>query len=112
MKTIKRVENLELRLTKAFAEGWPSYYEIVCWQDYDPEHLPENATSKEYCYTLASWEKDSEGWDLKFVGNRVFDENKVDRHLFWELAKYGDRIANAEFDLEEKLNDFKNHIYG
>jgi hypothetical protein len=108
-KSIKRVDNFEFRWVES--NYHPGYYEIVLWQDYDPDHLPEGATSKEYCYTIASWHKDSEGWDLHFVGNRAFDENKVDRHLFWELAKYGDRVANAEFDLEEKVKDFKNHIY-
>ena len=111
-RSIKRVDNLELRWVES--NYHPGYYEIVCWQDYDADnlkHLPENTTSKQYCYTLATWEKDSESWDLKFVGNRAFDENKVDRHLFWELAKYGNTIANAEFDLEEKVKDFKNHIY-
>ena len=111
-KSIKRVHNFEFRWVES--NYHPGYYEIVLWQDYDADnlkHLPENTTSKQYCYTLASWHKDGEGWDLHFVGNRAFDENKVDRHLFWELAKYGDRIANAEFDLEEKIKDFKNNIY-
>ena len=108
-RSTRRIDNLELRWTES--SHAPGYYEIVCWQDYDTDHLPEGTTSKQYCYTLAAWEKSSEGWDLKFVGNRAFDENKVDRHLFWALAKYGDRIANAEFDLEEKVKDFKNHIY-
>jgi len=108
-RSIKRVDNLEFRWVES--NYHPGYYEIVSWQDYDSDHLPEGTTSKEYCYTLATWEKDSESWDLKFVGNRAFDENKVDRHLFWELAKYGDKIAKAEFDLEEKIKDFKNNIY-
>jgi hypothetical protein len=96
----KRINNLELRWTNCpVSEG---YYEIVCWQ---------GEAEKEYCYSLAMWYKDSEGWNLRFVGNRPFDSWKVDRHLFWQLAKYGDTVANAEFALEQKMDDYKNHIY-
>lgn len=52
-----------------------------------------------YCYTLAMWEKDSEGYDLKFLGPRPLAP-EVDKDVFWELVKYGQKICDAVFDLE------------
>ena len=106
----KRIGNLELRWTESkFHSGY--YYEIVLWQDYEPDHLPEGATSKEWCYTLASWEKNCEGWDLTFVGDRPFQEDKIDRDEFWAIIKYGNKIANADFELEETIKNYKNNLY-
>ena len=84
-----RFDNLEFRWTESFGEGKTRYPEIVCWV--------MKGDGSEFCYTLAYWVEDSEGWALKFVGDRPFYEDNIDAKLFWELAKMGNTIANAEW---------------
>ena len=38
---------------------------------------------KEYCWTVAYWNKGKEGYDLQFVGGRPFD---VDGELFMKAC--------------------------
>lgn len=51
------------------------------------------------CFVLAYWVKDSEGYDLKFVGSRPFNE---DRDTFWLLAKQGQRMLDIHFEELER----------
>jgi len=92
-----RFDNLEFRWTESFGEGKTQYPEIVCWV--------KKSDGSEYCYTLALWDKDSEGWDLKFIGNRPFDKENVDSNLFWELARFGNIVANAEWELKQVIRE-------
>ena len=87
----KRIKNLEFRwgTELSYNDRLP---EITVWN-------PSSNSEHEYCYTLARWEKSKEGYDLKFVGSRPF-KDEVDSNLFWELAKYGQKIADAVYDLE------------
>lgn len=52
----------------------------------------------DYCYTVAKWKKDSEGYSLEFIGSRPLD-SEIDKDVFWELVKYGQKICDANFDL-------------
>ena len=94
-----RFDNLEFRWTKTIGEISYWYPEIVCWS----KNIED--TEPEWCYTLAYWVEDSEGWDLKFVGNRPFEADKVDQKLFWELAKIGDSIANADWKMNQIMRE-------
>ena len=74
--------------------------EIIKWSmatyNHDDEHQKKN-----YCYVLAYWTKEKEGYDLKFVGSRPFD-NLVDRHHFWTLAKIGQEFLDIWFEMEKE----------
>ena len=69
-------DDLELRS----CNGKQKKAEIVKWED------------EVSCYTLAYWTKDSEGYDLQFVGNRPFD---VDWRLFMDLAQQGQKLLDT-----------------
>ncbi len=89
MKFNIRIDNLEVRSCNEnlLSVGDHTKAEIVKWED------------EASCYTLAYWTKDSEGYDLQFVGNRPFD---VDEQLFMELAKQGQLILDSYFSIEHK----------
>lgn len=65
----------------------------------------------DYCYTLAKWNKDSEGYSLEFIGPRPL-AFEVDKDVFWELVKYGQKICDANFDLEYFKKDNGRNISG
>jgi hypothetical protein len=91
----KRIKNLEFRWgTEQLPDRFP---EIIAWNS-------SSNSEHEYCYTLARWEKSKEGYDLKFIGPRPF-KDEIDSKLFWELAKYGQKIVDADFDLEYRTSD-------
>ena len=67
MKFSIRIEDLELRSCgeHLLTEGVEhTRAEIVQWEN------------EEYCWTLAYWNKNSNGYNLEFVGNRPFDTNQ------------------------------------
>lgn len=70
--------------------------EIVRWQ--------ESETLGKFCYTLAWWIKDREGYNLQFVGPRPLD-SEVNQDYFWELVKYGQKICDAKFDVDDYLRE-------
>ena len=95
-----KIENLEFREIQSYGSKIPyNYYEIVEWRK--DSRFNE---SGQYCFTVVSWTKGSEGWDLKFCGDRPFD-NSVDTEQLWELMRYGNTVANAAFRLEEYINE-------
>ena len=77
MKFNIRIEDLEVRSHNT------ALTEIVRWF--------VGFTGNEYCCTIAYWNKTSDGYDLKFVGDRPFEVNP---ELFMRLAKYGQEILN------------------
>ena len=54
-----------------------------------------------YKWTIAYWVEDSEGYDLKFVGDRPFDK-RVKWKPFRQLVKQGQKIANKQWKKNEK----------
>ena len=64
----------------------------------DPPHTQAEiikTLSDGYNFTLAYWIKDSEGFDLRFVGNRPFD---VKPKTFMKLARFGQKKLDKYFD--------------
>ena len=61
--------------------------EIVKWA--------KDTGQKEYCWTVAYWDRHKEGYDLKFVGNRPFDTNQK---IFMTLAKQGQQLLEDAFN--------------
>lgn len=93
VKTIKRIRELELRWTENIVTK-EEYMEIVIWRARD--------TGSEFCFSLLIWNKKSEGWELRFVGDRPFGY-EVDHDLLWSLMRYGQDILDAEFRLSESI---------
>lgn len=79
-----RLGNLELRTILGIKKT--VQWEIVRWLD----------NKRKTCIVIASWllPKDPyEGADLKFVGNRPFD-NTVNRNSFWYLVQIGQKMVD------------------
>jgi hypothetical protein len=85
----KRVDNLEFRY--AVDNRSP---EIVCWEK-------NEQGSGEYCYTLLFYDRCKEGFNVRFVGARPFEYENQER--LWALMRYGDRVLDALFRLENDL---------
>lgn len=70
--------------------------EIVKWAS--------QPASKEYCYTLMWFERDSEGYYAKFVGSRPFEAAEDgDLHVLWALMRYADKTLAAYVQLEDYI---------
>tara|TARA_R110000803_G_scaffold11686_8_gene34748 strand:- start:146 stop:589 length:444 start_codon:yes stop_codon:yes gene_type:complete len=85
MKFNLRIEDLELRscTINLLSDGEHDRAEIVKWS--------KKTNKKGLCFTVAYWNKNEEGHNLQFVGNRPF---AVDSAVFNKLAKYGQRILD------------------
>ena len=62
--------------------------------------------NKNHCYTLAYWVKDDEGYYLKFVGDRPFEDicpSFLD--IVWKGLKEAQKVLNAywDWDYENKI---------
>ena len=93
-----KIQDLEFRQTKTLGKEPKIYWEIVKW-----DKMKLDGEEKEYCYTLATWQKDGEGWELRFVGSRPFELDGIG--IFWELADFGQKCLDALFDLTECYPD-------
>ncbi len=68
-------------------------YEELSGCNAEINYLLENGS----CYTLLFWRKGSEGYCIRFVGDRPLRaENKTQ---LWNLMAYGQAILDAEFNL-------------
>jgi hypothetical protein len=77
-----RIENFEFRkLENRDAE-------IVAWN--------KQESGKEYCYTIAFFNKDKEGYDMRTVGDRILVDDYDTLH---KLIKYAFTVLHAEFEL-------------
>ena len=94
MKFSIRIDQLELRTCNNHLTLEQPYTtaEIVAWVD--------SPGKKSYCYTIARWEKDSEGYSLKMIGNRPFDKD-IEQSTFMFLAKQGQTGLDYEFVINE-----------
>lgn len=64
--------------------------EIVRWS--------KDSKGTEFCYTLMFFEKDSEGFNINFIGGRPLEyENPME---LWTMMKYAQKILTARFELE------------
>ena len=94
MKQINfRIDNLELRSCGEHLLSVKPHTtcEIVKWK---------KSGLKEYCYVVAYWKRNKEGFDLQFVGDRPFD---IEPHLFMYLAQIGQYWLDIEFkDTQEE----------
>lgn len=86
-----KVEDLEVRSCNAhlLSGGEHNRAEIVKWA--------KDTGEKKYCWTVAYWSKNKDGYDLKFLGKRPFD---VDSGVFMKLAKQGQEMLDDAFNSE------------
>ena len=80
-----KLKNLEFR----HSEGRSA--EIVQWNT--------DSTGKEYCFTVLFYEHSSEGYEIRFVGNRPLQyENE---EIMFAMMKYGQAVMDAKWKVEE-----------
>ena len=56
----------------------------------------------EYCITLVLWNRGSEGYDVRFIGDRPFNYDDVP--TLWALMKYGQRVLDALSEFQEVMD--------
>lgn len=68
----------------------------VRWTQTSPEIIEwcEEEGKEEYCYTLAWWREDKEGFQMEFCGSRPFKLLHEDAQNFWKLCKVADHVLN------------------
>jgi len=83
-----RYDDIELRGSmNTFDIANPVYtQEIIHWIH------PDN--DKQYNYTIAQWKRNSEGYNLVYVGSRPFDIPESTAKHFHHLAMMGQQIIN------------------
>lgn len=79
---------------------------LMSWKDHETAEIAKYSTNvsnndgKEFNFTIAYWIKGSEGFDLKFVGDRPFSV-EIDRDTFWKLAEFGQEYLDEWFSNEK-----------
>lgn len=104
MKVNYRIGNLELRLNDVPREELKlhsPYSEIVQWSE---------DTEKPYCWTIATFEYDSDGYpELRYCGDRPLHLDKEHQEIFQILIKesYGyKRNPNSEIVKIDFTNEY------
>jgi len=77
-----RFRNIEFRWSKC-----DNKYELVKWN--------QNPNS-ETCYVIAFFDKDKEGYDIRTIGNRFFEDKDA-----WVVAKHAIEFLNEIFMIEQ-----------
>lgn len=101
--TLKTLGRLSLRETSTISNDPRQYYEIVQWFDYNYEDktIAEGST----CYTIAIFRSDKEGPNLHFTGSRPFELDEYEVSHFWNLAKYGQTVLEANFSFNQTTKE-------
>jgi hypothetical protein len=76
-----RFRNIEFR--------WSTYnkkHELVKWYKVE---------ERNYCYVVALFDKDNEGYDMRTIGDRFFEDKDA-----WVVGKYALEFLNAIFEIE------------
>ena len=62
-------------------------------------------SGRRYCYSLAYFKRDSEGYDLKFVGRRPFEFiAKEDIVNIWSLLEMAQNVLDKFFEVGEEID--------
>jgi hypothetical protein len=81
-----RFRNVEFRWSQINKK-----YELVKWYKHN-EH--------DFCYTLAFFDETKDGYDMRTVGNRFFEDKDA-----WVVGKHAIEFLNAMFYELQKEND-------
>jgi hypothetical protein len=83
-----RFRDIEFRWSKL-----NNKYELVKWQECE---------GKEYCYVIAFFDKHKEGYDMRTIGDRFFEDKDA-----WVVGKYALEFLNAIFQIEQDEEELK-----
>jgi hypothetical protein len=86
-----RFRNVEFRWSKL-----NNKYELVKWME-DPYGFKDPT-----CYVVAFFDKDKEGYDMRTVGDRFFEDKDA-----WVVGKYALEFLNAIFQIEKDEEELK-----
>lgn len=85
---------------------------LVRFEDNEPNETIDlikwdtNSDGKRYCYSLAYWKKDSEGYELKFVGDRPFKHiESEDVEVVWKAMRVAQKVLDGWFELENIIDE-------
>jgi hypothetical protein len=70
-------------------------YELVKWHR-------DNGSQKEYCYVIAFFDKDKEGYDMRTIGDRFFEDKDA-----WVVAKSAMSFLQDTFEIEKQEEELK-----
>ena len=85
-----RFRNIEFRWSEI-----NNKYELIRW--YKPDSY-----DKEVCYVIAFFDKDKEGYNLRTIGDRFFEDKDA-----FVVGKYGLEFLNAIFYIEKDEEELK-----
>ncbi len=85
-----RFRNIEFRWSKC-----NNKYELVKWNQ-------RNGSVEETCYVIAFFDKGSECYDMRTIGDRFFEDKDA-----WVVGKYGLEFLNAIFEIERIEEELK-----
>lgn len=86
--------DFEISTTRPFGGGEP-YIELVKWET--------DTRGKPYCFTLAYWHRDDEGWELRFVGNRPLKYiAEIDVSPIWKQLYLAQEMLQDAFTRNEE----------
>lgn len=88
-----RFRNIEFRWSNC-----NNKYELVKWY---PAQIV-GSTKEEYCYVVAFFNKHTEGYDMRTIGDRFFEDKDA-----FVVAKYGLEFLNAIFEIEKVEEELK-----
>ena len=83
-----RFRNIEFRWSKHNKK-----HELVKWNEY-----PYSDT----CYVIAFFDRDKEGYDMRTVGDRFFQDKDA-----WIVGKYALGFLNEIFDIEQEEEELR-----
>jgi len=86
-----RFRDIEFRWSKV-----NNKYELVKWME-DPDGF-KNPT----CYVIAFFDKDKEGYNMRTIGDRFFEDKDA-----WVVGKYGLEFLNAICKIEHDEEELK-----
>jgi hypothetical protein len=83
-----RFRNIEFRWSKV-----NNKYELVKWYTHD---------SGDSCYVVAFFNKSTEGYDMRTIGTRFFEDKDA-----WVVGKYGLEFLNAISAIQKEEEELK-----
>jgi hypothetical protein len=84
-----RFRNIEFRWSTCNKK-----YELVKWY--------KDCNQKELCYVVAFFDKGKEGYDMRTIGDRFFEDKDA-----WVVGKYALGFLNAVFEIEKVEEELK-----